>query len=479
MMNFFSQLKVFLSDETNQYILSLIGGIIVTVVGWAIYLRKSKKKESSPTQVIADGGSVAAGRDINVGGNLITGLTEEKLETIIKDRLDEILKAISASASGSEQRALLEMELAALEQKRTHLEESLQATQKVYADTVQLLEEKLSAQLPPNRIEQAKTAIAQGDPALAESLLQEVVKSGMQQSAEASYRLGLLAKDRVDYENAWQALTRAAELAPDNALYLNEAGLMADNLGRYDSAMEYYDKALAIYLETLGPDHPDVATLWNNLGLAWKAKGEHEKAIEYLEKALASGLKTSGPDHSQVAIYWNSMGLAWKAKGEYNKAIEHYEKALASDLKTFGPDHPKIAIRWNNLGSVWKDKGEYDKAIEYYEKALASDLKTFGPDHPQVATYWNNLGLIWSAKGEIDKAIEYYEKALASDLKTLGPDHPNFAIRWNNLGVAWKDKGDTGKAREYYEKALGVFQKSGQEHFVKVLENNIRSLPPA
>ena len=180
------------------------------------------------------------------------------------------------------------------------------------------------------------------------------------------------------------------------------------------------------FIELIGPlttDYTNVATYRNNLGAAWNAKGKYDKAIEYYEKALESGLKTFGEDHPDVATYRNNLGAAWKAKGEYDKAIEYYEKALKSDIKTFGESHPKVATRWNNLGEVWRAKGEYDKAIEYYEKALKSDLKTFGENHPNVATYGNNLGKALYANGEYDKAIEYLEKALSVIQVGLGNDH--------------------------------------------------------
>ena len=67
---------------------------------------------------------------------------------------------------------------------------------------------------------------------------------------------------------------------------------------------------------------------------------------------------------------------------------------------------------------------------------------------------------------------------MASDIKTFGPEHPGVARDWNNLGSAWKAKGNHGKAREYYSKALAAFQKAGLDHRVRLVEENIRSLPP-
>ena len=283
----FSRLWKFLSEDNNRKVLGFLGAGIVALIGgvWTAYVYFADSAPSPKPQVVAQDSGVAAGGNITVGGNLVTGLTEKKLLAILKLRDEEIRKERSAHPKDLEKQALLEKELAALEQKSIHLEETLKATQKIYSDTIHLFNQKLSAQLPKNRIEQAKTAIADGDPALAETLLEEVAASRLQQSAEASYQLGLLAKDRVDFAAAWKALARAAELAPDNPLYLREAGLMAHTVGRYDTAIEYFDKAVAIHLKAQGTNHPEVTKLWNHLGKTWREKGEYDKAIEYLEKA--------------------------------------------------------------------------------------------------------------------------------------------------------------------------------------------------
>ena len=56
---------------------------------------------------------------------------------------------------------------------------------------------------------------------------------------------------------------------------------MHDKKGEYDKALEHYQKALAIELKQLGPEHPDVATSYNNIGLVHltKPRQEHLKAI--------------------------------------------------------------------------------------------------------------------------------------------------------------------------------------------------------
>ena len=53
---------------------------------------------------------------------------------------------------------------------------------------------------------------------------------------------------------------------------------------------------------------------------------------------------------------------------------------------------------------------------------------------------------------------------------------------WREIGIiwggAWRDKGNTGKAREYFSKALEIVKKAGLEHRVRLVEKQIRALPP-
>ena len=67
--------------------------------------------------------------------------------------------------------------------------------------------------------------------------------------------------------------------------------------GKHDDAVESHKKALAIYIKTLGEEHPSVATTYWNMGALYKAKGDKDTARGYLEKALAIFRVAVGENH--------------------------------------------------------------------------------------------------------------------------------------------------------------------------------------
>jgi len=69
-------------------------------------------------------------------------------------------------------------------------------------------------------------------------------------------------------------------------------------------------------------------------------KGEYDKALEHFQKALAIDLKKLGPEHPSVGMSYLSIGAAWWGKKDLTKAKEFIGKGHAILLKKLGPNHP-------------------------------------------------------------------------------------------------------------------------------------------
>jgi tetratricopeptide (TPR) repeat protein len=82
------------------------------------------------------------------------------------------------------------------------------------------------------------------------------------------------------------------------ALGLNNLAELLRMQGEYATARPLYERALAIYEQVLGPQHPNVATLLNNLAGLLHNQGEYAAARPLYERALAIYEQVLGSEHT-------------------------------------------------------------------------------------------------------------------------------------------------------------------------------------
>ncbi|MEZ2304039.1 MAG: tetratricopeptide repeat protein, partial [Microcoleus sp.] len=204
-----------------------------------------------------------------------------------------------------------------------------------------------------------------------------------------------------NFEGAIIYYDKALEFKPDYHQAWYNRGLALYNLGRLEDAIAFYDKALEF--------KPDLHEAWNNRGLALGNLGRLEEAIASWDKALEFK-----PDDDEA---WKNRGVALDNLGRLEEAIASYDKALEFKPDDYGA--------WYNRGYALDDLGRLEDAIASYDKALA-----FQPDNYAA---WNNRGLALGNLGRLEEAIASYDKALEFKPDDYGA--------WYNRGYALDDLG--------------------------------------
>ncbi|MFH0341757.1 MAG: tetratricopeptide repeat protein [Chromatiales bacterium] len=452
--------------------------------GWQRYLHFSAdSRPGSPASVSVGDGSVAGNVNTtagpggvavtNIGANttINIGITFKEHEEHLKRREQELREEfVKTSAANKERLALLEKELAAVTAKRQNPEASLADFKATLAEATQALA-KFKGELPEDQLTQAQAALAKGDTATAEALFGEALEQNRAQAAasnekaaEAAYQLGQLSYERVDDAKAHAYYQEAATLESDNPTYLNMAGRLAQEVGRYTEARPFLEKALAIREKALGPNHPDVALSLNNLADLDRAQGQYGKAEPLYQRALALWEKALGPEHPDVAISLNNLAALYYDQGEYRKAELLYQRSVAIVEKALGST-PLVALNLNNLAELYRTQGRYEKAEPLYQRALAIREQALGPEHPHVAPNLNNLALLYDAQGQYEKAEPLLQRSLAISEKALGPEHALVATSLNNLAELYRTQGRYDKAEPLYQRALAIREKAfGPQH---------------
>ena len=120
--------------------------------------------------------------------------------------------------------------------------------------------------------------------------------------------MGDLHKNKREFEKALDCHKKALELrlkSPED----NEQ----DDFG---SALEYYNKSLAIMVSKYGENRLDVADTYENMAVAYLAMQLLDKAMEYENKALHIRHDTLGPRHEMVGKAVYIMNIIQEAQAE-------------------------------------------------------------------------------------------------------------------------------------------------------------------
>jgi len=146
---------------------------------------------------------------------------------------------------------------------------------------------------------------------------------------------------------------------------------------KYDEAITYYKKALAI--------DPDYADAHANLGLVYIMKEMFDEAIAELKQVIAL-------DPNHAGAHYN-LGLAYDTQGNTKKAIMEYEKAVEIN--------PDFADAHKNLGIAYSETGLDAKAADSFYKAGVLFVEQ-GDEENAFNSY---EGLIITQSVELERAL--------------------------------------------------------------------------
>jgi tetratricopeptide (TPR) repeat protein len=172
---------------------------------------------------------------------------------------------------------------------------------------------------------------------------------------------------------------------PDCWLAHNNLGLLLNNQGRIEEAMEHYQKAIQI--------NPNYFETPNNLGVALADKGRFDEAIENYRKAIQIN-----PNYSDAL---NNLGAALGAKGRSDEAIESFRKAIRIN--------PNYSGALNNLAWILatSSKAEFrdgTQAVRLAERACELT-------HHGEPLFIGTLAAAYAEAGRFPEAVTTAEKA--------------------------------------------------------------------
>jgi len=231
--------------------------------------------------------------------------------------------------------------------------------------------------------------------------------------AESLHMMGMMASQIGKPDSAVEFISHAIAARGDVPQYHNTLGNALAALGRRAEAAKSYENAIRL--------NKDFYEAYSNIGVLLRDEGKLPEAAAYLEKAIAISPTTSGNR--------NNYGLVLRDQKKFKAAEEQFKKALAIS--------PGFAEAYSNLGLTLYDQGLFEEAAAQYQLALKIN--------PSVSSIYSNLG---NALLELNR----YDESLAANKRSLelNPLNVKGLI---NIGNIFSTLKRYAEALPWYEKA--------------------------
>jgi tetratricopeptide (TPR) repeat protein len=241
-----------------------------------------------------------------------------------------------------------------------------------------------------------------------------------------AYGAGAYARNEVwlNEETLWSDVTQKS---PRNGRGLMNYGITQMAKGRYDIALEYFERARQYT--------PSYSYLYINLGIARGALNQHAIAEKHFRKAIELSAADAQPrfyygrylqGRGRVVESIEQLRAAVERNPLHRDAQELLKQIYSESSRTETPEH------YLSLSLKSFEAGRYDDCIEHARRALR--LRS------DYAEAYNNVAAGYQALGNWDEAI-----AAAQEAIRLRPD---FQLARNNLAWSQRQKAAQGSRVE-------------------------------
>jgi tetratricopeptide (TPR) repeat protein len=137
-----------------------------------------------------------------------------------------------------------------------------------------------------------------------------------------------------------------------------------------EDVVEYYKRALNIWILHKGENSPEALELYNRLYNVYiYMETDREKLGELLDKMYTISSALYGESDSETLEYNRLIGHLYYNDGPKGKTIEIWDKKLKTEISHYGEKSETVAETYTAYGYFYNDHKEYQKACEYLTKA--------------------------------------------------------------------------------------------------------------
>lgn len=283
-------------------------------------------------------------------------------------------------------------------------------------------------------------------------------------NGKKQYKKGIELAREGKYSQAAESMEKAIKDNKERAEYYISYGMILNNMGEYQKAIEQFEMAYQDTENTIADKNNK--QLFYGEAISYFHLLQYEKSLEFCDKALA----LEEPDSLDSDILC-SKGAVLEVLGQQEEALQSYEKAIKTNKENWGAYLKKADLKLKQeakeealelyqkvFQSAEEEKYEAGfKLVELYQETGEEDTSEQILNEMLQKESKDSYGLcqqgrVYQYKGDKEKAVEYFNKALEKKY-----NEANYY-----LGMCAMEQGDYAGAKEYFQTYL---KGDAGEHF--------------
>ena len=218
------------------------------------------------------------------------------------------------------------------------------------------------------------------------------------------------------------------------------------NLGQYDDALKFSNRAFKIYAQLFTSENivdkalinKQKARAYNNIGMIYWFQGNYPEALNNYFASLE--IRKEINDKKGIAGCYNNIGLVFSDQGNYTEALKNYFAALKISEEL--GNKFIIAASNNNIARIYKSQNRYPEALKNFLATLKIHKEL--EDKRGIASSLNNIGSIYDDQDNYPEALKNFFASLKIR-EELG-DKQGIAQSYNNIGLVYLNQKNYSKA---------------------------------
>jgi tetratricopeptide (TPR) repeat protein len=271
----------------------------------------------------------------------------------------------------------------------------------------------------------------------------------------AYYHMGQVLLMKRKPNEAWKYFEKALECSinstniPIHTASINAAfGKVQYLKCNYIKALEYYEKALPVFLTYAPHDY-------NSSQDCVEVIDELKQKINEMKSSKQIPEEKEEFDEVETFMAW---GKKCCTKNNSYLAMQYFKKALDLQLENDSTDNETLSYIYRSMGETAQNQREFALALEYYEKMLHCEEKLEPVVLNHLFAAHNRLQIIYALLGNNDLALKHAELSLEMSLKNEPPDYASQITSYANLGCMYKHMENFNTALVYLNIAHNLSQ---------------------